>query len=1187
MGVPIPRTFIILLNWNRSVDLVFSRLSTDMFARKRVLRCRGSEQSQQSLVRELRELRKLNHQHLVQIIGSYTDIDYIAYLMKPVAEGTLEEFLSGPQQLRSSDKIILRRFYGCLAGAMNYLYTHKVRHRDLTARNILIDSAGEVYISDFGSAYNWASKTSSKTRHRNVPTSPDYMAPEVLKEDERGTRSDMWSLGMVFLEMTTKLLNHHLSELRRKIQSNADKTKAQPYASANMVVITNWMQILGQTSGDYDHDREPLGWVRELLHVEHEHRLMPPQLMIYIRESPSFGVFRCIKCEKDFLDEAFAYGPTAPRPDSREESRLTREEINEFFHDSSKLLSVGMSHSRADSIKKWIVDSGPFESSAAELPASTFYDDRRDVEDINANETVYAEQRLYNTYEHEFYHSPHFIQSFAEQYRGNNLQPSFLPVEPVELLGDTSWTTEGLDGPQVESKPRFKERDLRDSGFGFLEYMSNSSDDNKLIDPFEEISDRSSVEYSEGPHDQVLFDTFGILFPEDEALNADQKKVREPRESSELLFAQEEDRSESDVPWDEASDRSASEDKIMIGEDAIMVEKPLEGITGAEETGTTRRLSKPYPGLVYTLPSAESNLSSLQGDSETFETEMSSEALLQNVEVSLPIIEKQTGEQNSTEGETPPNIDVIPYKPNLPREGAVNPNIQKKKKKQKKARISEQAEYIDDSRGRTEIHDPTTAVPDIVIHPPENHKPEGSKPKGPKLSKENVKSLDGKRKTPITPQKRDALVPVDVRRLMDNTWEMASSAPTSTISEDTKSRLTKFFFMIPTDAQIENVLIDCCRKGSAGAVKAILQRTAVGTKPLKRRQYFLPLLYAVQGASARHNKCVRELLAARVDPNHKSKKTGLTPLHIAVGHPNFKGYTNLIWLLLSGRTRADPNARDRDGGPPLTRLFAGAGTAPLEPHKRGALIMLLKEGAAPGATLPGTGSTPLHLAVRLRDRVAVAALLHVGADANARDTGGTTPLQVTANQFRAGPLGADHAEVLDHLLQAGARADERAGALRRTALHWAAAAGCAQAVTRLLEAHADPTLRDGEEHDAMALAICHAEKLTATAATAAADRDGDTRRAEKLADHVEIMLGLERAANRRWRLREAQCAVETACRMTAADGRSELLEDLLRSGLSPNAKFRGETVLEFAMRQGTDGARRILEEWASKEGGTT
>ncbi|KAI0195035.1 ankyrin repeat-containing domain protein [Astrocystis sublimbata] len=392
---------------------------------------------------------------------------------------------------------------------------------------------------------------------------------------------------------------------------------------------------------------------------------------------------------------------------------------------------------------------------------------------------------------------------------------------------------------------------------------------------------------------------------------------------------------------------------------------------------------------------------------------------------------------------------------------------------------------------------------------------------------------------------------------MDNTWEMASSARTSVMSEESKSKISRFFFLMPNDGEIEHLLSFYCQKGSASAVKTILQKVSLKTKMLKPRRYFHPLLHAIRGASGRHNKCARELLSVGVDPNQQTRRSGQTPLHIAVQHANFKGYTNLIWLLLANN--ADPNIRDKSDESPLAKLFVGADTGPLDAHKRGALIMLLKQGASPNFTISGTGNTPLHLAVRRQDNISVATLLHMGAHVDAKTTSGSTPLIMTANQFRS-ELSAEHAEVLAHLLQYKANVGERAGSQNRTALHWAVLAGCAQAVTMLLEAGADAQLQDTDGFDALALAVKCAGKLTAS------NDQG------KLADHVEIMLCLAKATQCGLALEEGKCAIETACKKK--DG--GMLEQLLEMGLDMDAKFREGSIKDYATKRGSSAARHIL-----------
>ncbi|KAI1112335.1 hypothetical protein F5Y14DRAFT_442676 [Nemania sp. NC0429] len=1139
------------------VDLVFSRLSIDRFARKRVLRFRGSEQSQKYLIQELRELRRLSHQHLVRIIGSYTDTQYIAYLMKPVADKTLEQFLNTAEVLTSGDKVVLRLFYGCLAGAMNYLHTQNVRHRDLTARNILIDSACKVYICDFGSSYNWKSRPSSKTKHRNVPTSPDYMAPEVAKGDERGTKSDMWSLGIVFLEMTTKLLDHRLSDLRAKIQHNADKEKVQPYAYANMPVIVSWMKALGNTNTDYAHDREPLGWIRELLQVEHEHRLTPPQLVQYILESPSLHVFSCLDCINDIQHEPSAFGLIGSRTDAKHHSQRTREEVEEVFaQDTNNIQLGGMSQERNTSIEEWIQGSEQFkfDTPAIEPPATApppyQQENPQDFDEFQYFSSIPTTQLLYNTYEHTFYQPTYAVESQKQTTSDIERSPELSLTGPAKLLGDTTWPEDGLYGSQaVKPKVEKQGKTYRDTELGFLEYVSNSSDDGKTVLPFEEYSDHSSVRSEESSSSQVLRNPLDALFGENEKGGELKRNGRELHEISELMFEEEEDRSDGENPWDEASDRSKPVDDSQIdtqdGDLSIpTVVNHVPNICKPKtllEGGPKAVQPPPLPSVTTTGPPMTTDESSADNPEKKADK-------VKN--------EQQIPARQLASGLPPgPTSNSPPPKPN---------NAGKKDgngETEKPASGSLPGDKQPTSDGRTP---PAPSIPQIVIEPVDNN---NTKPEAEPISFEEglrtIRERSSSRRPPIVPRKRDALLPVNVGGLMDNTWEMASSAPTSIMSEESKSKISRFFFMIPSDEDVERLLTFYCKKGSASAVKTILQKTSPMAKPKpkkkERGRYFIPLIHAVRGASSRHNKCVRELLAAGADPNQQTRRAGHTPLHIAVMHANFKGYTNLIWLLLSNN--ADPNIRDKSDEYPLAKLFVGADAGPLEPHRRGALILLLKEKASPNFTISGTGNTPLHLAVRRQDKVSVAMLLHKGARVDAKTTGGTTPLVMTANQFRGGELSADHAEVLDHLLQYHANVDEQAGAQGRTPLHWAVVAGCAQAVVRLLEAGADVHLRDYDGRNAMDLAVKYsAEKLTA---------DDEA----KLADHVEIMLSLQEKAQYEWGLKKGECAVETACK--SQDG--DMLRQLLAMGLDPaRARFRQGTVLDFATQRGSRVAQDII-----------
>lgn len=320
-----------------------------------------------------------------------------------------------------------------------------------------------------------------------------------------------------------------------------------------------------------------------------------------------------------------------------------------------------------------------------------------------------------------------------------------------------------------------------------------------------------------------------------------------------------------------------------------------------------------------------------------------------------------------------------------------------------------------------------------------------------------------------------------------------------------------------------------------------------------------------EGASDRHKKWVREFIKHTVDVNAKSKISGKSALHLAVERDGFQGYVKLIWLLVNAG--AETNMPDENGDFPLTKVFFGAGSLQLQKHRLEALAVHLQGGDEPNLHASSTDNTPLHLAPRRQDKWAVAMLLHRGADINAKNSASATPLQMTANQFR-GDLSHDHAQVLSLLLQANALIDERAGGLRRTALHLASTSGTAHAVELLLDYGADPLLGDKNGDTAIMLAIKGANKMTA-----------DSHRIE---DHVEVMDRLIKKFSPSWANAsnlQSMCAVEAAC----SGDNMDLLRTLFFEGnLDMHSKVREGTVLDFARAPGTPRMEEVVRRYMNR-----
>lgn len=91
------------------------------------------------------------------------------------------------------------RFYGAeIISALGYLHSQNIIYRDLKLENLLLDKDGHIKIADFGLCkedirYGITTKTFCGT--------PEYLAPEVLEDNDYGRAVDWWGIGVVMYEM--------------------------------------------------------------------------------------------------------------------------------------------------------------------------------------------------------------------------------------------------------------------------------------------------------------------------------------------------------------------------------------------------------------------------------------------------------------------------------------------------------------------------------------------------------------------------------------------------------------------------------------------------------------------------------------------------------------------------------------------------------------------------------------------------------------------------------------------------------------------------------------------------------------------------------------------------------------------------------------------------------------------------
>lgn len=171
--------------------------------------------------------RLADHHHVVKLHASYVVGRELALILTPVADdGDLADFLHAYRDLSlsgtqpKSDRLVdslasmqrtLENAYGCLAAGLAFMHEQTIRHKDIKPQNILVHR-GSVLYTDFGISIDFSTLGHSTTTGRADSFTRRYCAPEVAEHQKRNSKSDVFSLGCVFLEITAAMYSKDLPE---------------------------------------------------------------------------------------------------------------------------------------------------------------------------------------------------------------------------------------------------------------------------------------------------------------------------------------------------------------------------------------------------------------------------------------------------------------------------------------------------------------------------------------------------------------------------------------------------------------------------------------------------------------------------------------------------------------------------------------------------------------------------------------------------------------------------------------------------------------------------------------------------------------------------------------------------------------------------------------------------------------
>lgn len=182
-----------------------------------------SQEGEQGFIAEIETLTACKHENIISLLGfCYEGNGAMILVYEHASKGSLEKYM------RSSDTLTwVQRLNICLdiAHGLNYIHNNtnhgkqKMIHRDIKSDNILLGDNWKAKIADFGlSKFHPADQQASTIYTDNIAGTYVYIDPEYRKGGKLNKKSDIYSFGVVLLEILTGILAY--DSVHTKVNEN-------------------------------------------------------------------------------------------------------------------------------------------------------------------------------------------------------------------------------------------------------------------------------------------------------------------------------------------------------------------------------------------------------------------------------------------------------------------------------------------------------------------------------------------------------------------------------------------------------------------------------------------------------------------------------------------------------------------------------------------------------------------------------------------------------------------------------------------------------------------------------------------------------------------------------------------------------------------------------------------------------
>ncbi|XP_014238371.2 serine/threonine-protein kinase PAK mbt-like [Trichogramma pretiosum] len=152
------------------------------------------QQRRELLFNEVVIMRDYHHPNIVEMYDSFLVNDELWVVMEYLEGGALTDIVTNSRMDESQIATVCLQ---CLK-PLQYLHSQGVIHRDIKSDSILLTSDGRVKLSDFGFC---AQVSQELPKRKSLVGTPYWMSPEVISRLPYGPEVDIWSLGIMIIEM--------------------------------------------------------------------------------------------------------------------------------------------------------------------------------------------------------------------------------------------------------------------------------------------------------------------------------------------------------------------------------------------------------------------------------------------------------------------------------------------------------------------------------------------------------------------------------------------------------------------------------------------------------------------------------------------------------------------------------------------------------------------------------------------------------------------------------------------------------------------------------------------------------------------------------------------------------------------------------------------------------------------------